>query len=173
MHTRTDPYSLVAPITRIVRALAAEQPVERASTLEDVRAEVLAPTRLNAIVFGGFSAVALAIAAVGVAGVLAFSVSGRTREFGVRLAVGSNPRHLLAGVLAEGTMMASVGILVGAAGGFVLGRLAASYIQDLQVPGLLPVLGAAVVLLISAVIASALPAMRAARVDVMEALRVD
>ena len=173
VHTRTDPYSLVAPITRIVRALAAEQPVERASTLEDVRAEVLAPTRLNAIVFGGFSAVALAIAAVGVAGVLAFSVSGRTREFGVRLAVGSNPRHLLAGVLAEGTMMASVGILVGAAGGFVLGRLAASYIQDLQVPGLLPVLGAAVVLLISAVIASALPAMRAARVDVMEALRVD
>jgi ABC-type antimicrobial peptide transport system permease subunit len=124
-------------------------------------------------VFGGFSAVALAIAAVGVAGVLAFSVSGRTREFGVRLAIGSHPGHLLAGVLAEGTMMASVGIVVGAAVGFGLGRLAASYIQDVEVPGFLPALGAAAVLLVSAVVASALPAIRAARVDVLQALRAE
>ena len=173
VHARTDPYALVAPITQIVRALAAEQPVEHPSSLEDVRAEVLAPTRLNAIVFGGFSAVALAIAAVGVAGVLMFSVSGRTREFGVRLAIGSHPGHLLAGVLAEGALMATVGIFVGAAGGFVLGRVAATYIQDLEVPGFLPVFEAAVVLLISAVVASALPAVRAARVDVMQALRAE
>ena len=173
VHARTDPYALVAPITQIVRALAAEQPVEQPSTLEDIRAEVLAPTRLNAIVFGGFSAVALAIAAVGVAGVLAFSVSGRTREFGVRLAIGSHPRDLLAGVLAEGTLMATVGISVGAAVGLVLGQVAGIYIQDLEVPGFLPVLGAAVALLVSAVIASALPAMRAARVDVMQALRAE
>ena len=73
----------------------ANQPVERAATLEDVRAEVLAPERLNAFVFSGFAGVALLIAVVGVAGVLAFSVSARTREFGVRLAIGSTPRHLL------------------------------------------------------------------------------
>jgi putative ABC transport system permease protein len=90
-----DPYALVAPITRIIRELAPEQPVEQAATLEDVRAEVLAPNRLNALVFGGFAGVALMIAVVGVAGVLAFSVSARTREFGVRLAIGSEPRHLL------------------------------------------------------------------------------
>jgi ABC-type antimicrobial peptide transport system permease subunit len=173
VHARTDPYALVAPITQIVRALAAEQPVEQPSTLEDIRAEVLAPTRLNAIVFGGFSAVALSIAAVGVAGVLAFSVSGRTREFGVRLAIGSHPWDLLAGVLAEGTLMATVGIIVGAAVGLVLGRVAGIYIQDLEVPGFLPVLGAAVALLVSAVVASALPALRAARVDVMQALRAE
>ena len=69
--------------------------MERAATLEDVRAEVLAPDRLNALVFGGFAGVALLIAVVGVAGVLAFSVSARTREFGIRLAIGSAPRHLL------------------------------------------------------------------------------
>src|SRR5207247_8362138 len=99
VHARTDPYALVPPITRIVRELSAEQPVERAATLEDVRAEVLAPTRLNAMVFGGFAGVALTIAIVGVAGVLAFSVSARTREFGVRLALGSTHGHLLARIL--------------------------------------------------------------------------
>jgi putative ABC transport system permease protein len=98
---RTDPYALVPGLTRAVRELAADQPIGRAATLEDVRAEVLAPDRLNAIVFGGFAGVALAISVVGVAGVLALSVSGRTREFGIRLAVGSQPRRLLAGVLRE------------------------------------------------------------------------
>ena len=87
VHTKNDPYALVPPLTRTIRELERDQPVERASTLEDVRAEVLAPTKLNTIVFGGFAAVALAIAVVGVAGVLAFSVSGRIREFGVRLAM--------------------------------------------------------------------------------------
>ena len=91
VHTRTNPYALVSPITQIIRDMSADQPVERAATLEDVRAEVLTPDRLNTLVFGGFAAVALLIAVVGVAGVLAFSVSGRTREFGIRLAIGSQP----------------------------------------------------------------------------------
>ena len=89
VHAKSDPYPLVAPITQIFRSLSADQPVERAATLEDVRAEVLSPNRLNTLVFGGFASVALAIAVVGVAGVLAFSVSARTREFGIRLAIGS------------------------------------------------------------------------------------
>jgi putative ABC transport system permease protein len=173
VHTRVDPYALVTPITRIVRDMASDQPVEHAATLEDIRAEVLTPNRLNTIVFGGFAAVALAIAIVGVAGVLAFSVSARTREFGIRLAIGSQPRQLLKSVIAEGAVMAAGGVVAGAACGYALARLAGSYIQDVRIPGALPVIGSALVLLIAAVIASAVPAARAARVDVVEALRSD
>jgi len=171
IHARTNPYALVPPVTRIVRELSADQPVERAATLEDVRAEVLTPDRLNAAVFGGFAAIALAIAVVGVAGVLAFSVSARTREFGIRLAIGSQPRHLLAGIVAEGAAIAAVGVVAGAACGFALARLAGSYFQEVQLPDAGLVLASAALLLAAAVIASALPAARAARVDVMQALR--
>jgi len=171
VHTRMDPYALVTPITRIVRDMAADQPVEHAATLEDIRAEILTPDRLNTIVFGGFAAVALAIAIVGVAGVLAFSVSARTREFGIRLAVGSQPGRLLAGVIAEGAVMAGAGVVAGAVLGYVLARLAGGYIPDIRMPSAVPVVASAFVLLAAAGIASALPAARAARVDVIQALR--
>src|SRR5437763_9843164 len=114
VHTRADPYALVPPITRIIRELAADQPVEEAATLEDVRAEVLTPNRLNAVVFGGFALVAVTIAVVGVAGVLAFSVSARTSEFGIRLAIGSTPAQLLSRVLGEGAAIQVRGKLRGA-----------------------------------------------------------
>jgi len=171
VHTRMDPYALVTPITRIVREMSVEQPVEHAATLEDIRAEVLTPDRLNSIVFGGFAAVALAIAIVGVGGVLAFSVSARTREFGIRLAIGSQPRHLLTGVIAEGAVMAGAGVLAGAAFGFVLARLAGKIFLGARMPSALPVFASAVLLMAVAVVASVLPAARAARVDVMQALR--
>jgi putative ABC transport system permease protein len=173
VHTKTDPYPLVAPITRIIRELSADQPVEQAATLEDVRAEVLAPDRLNALVFGVFAGVALLIAVVGVAGVLAFSVSARTREFGIRLAIGSEPKHLLGGVLREGAVIAAGGILTGVAGGFLLARLVGGYITDVRLPGALPLLGAALLLVAAAILASLIPAARASRVDVTQALRSD
>ena len=102
VRTDHDPYTLAPAITRTVHEISAEQPVERASTLKDIRAEVLTPDRLNAVVFGGFAAVALLISVVGVAGVLAFSVSGRTREFGIRMALGAQPRNILTDVLLQG-----------------------------------------------------------------------
>ncbi len=171
VHTRIDPYALVTPVTRIVREMSVDQPVEHAATLEDIRAEVLTPDRLNTIVFGGFAAVALAIAIVGVAGVLAFSVSARTREFGIRLAIGSQRRHLLTRVIAEGAVMAGAGVIAGAAVGFMFARLASRVFGEIKMPGLLPAFIAAFVLMAVAVIASLLPAARAARVDVMQALR--
>jgi putative ABC transport system permease protein len=173
IHTSVNPYSLVTPVTRIIRDMSADQPIERAATLEDARAEVLSPHRLNSVVFGVFAAVALSIAVVGVAGVLAFSVSARTREFGIRLALGSQPQRLFKDVIAEGAAMAAAGIVAGAAFGFVLARVAHSYFADVAMPGIFPVAASALVLLTVAVVASMLPAARAASVDVIQALRTE
>lgn len=173
VHVRADPYSLVKPVTRIMRKMSPDQAVEHAATLDDVRAEVLSPDRLNAMVFSIFAAVALLIAVVGVVGVLAFSVSARTREFGIRLAVGSQPRRLLLRVIAEGLTMASTGLAVGLVCGLALAQLAGAYLADLKTPGALPVAGSALILLLAAVAASAIPAARASRIDVIQALRTE
>ena len=168
-----NPYVLVPAITRIIRQMSADQPVERAATLEDVRAEVLAPDRLNALVFGGFAFVALTIAIVGVAGVLAFSVSARMREFGIRLALGSDPRHLLARVVREGAVIAAAGIIAGALAGIALAPVASGLFGVPRMPGVLPIAGAAVLLVAAAILASLLPAARASRVDAVQALRAE
>jgi putative ABC transport system permease protein len=168
-----DPYALVPAITRTIHEMSADQPVEHASTLNDVRAEVLTPDRLNAIVFGGFAAVALLISVVGVAGVLAFSVSGRTREFGIRMALGAQPRNILTNVLVEGVIMAGIGVGAGVLVGFVLARIVSKYVTALDQPGALAFIASAGVILGAAVIASAVPAARAARVNAVEALRAE
>jgi predicted permease len=172
VHTRTEnPYGLVPSITKIIRQMSVEQPIGQAATLDDVRAEVLAPNRLNAMLFGGFALVALTIAIVGVAGVLAFSVSARTREFGIRLAVGSAPRHVLTRVLGEGAIIAAAGIIAGVIGGVALAQVAGGFIAGVQMPGVVPIAGAALLLVVTAILASVMPAARASRVDVVQALR--
>ena len=166
-----DPYALVPSVTRTIREISADQAVERPTTLEDVRAEVLTPERLNAFVFSAFGGIALLIAVVGVAGVLAFSVNARTREFGVRLAVGSTPSQLLTRVLREGALIVVAGIAAGAVFGYVLTHVASTYLGTPRMPGALPAAGAAALLTGAAVIASLVPAARASRVDVLQALR--
>jgi putative ABC transport system permease protein len=166
-----DPHALIPSVTRTIREISADQAVERPATLEDIRTEVLAPERLNAFVFSALGGIALLIAVVGVAGVLAFSVSARTREFGVRLAVGCTPRDLQAGVLSDGVRIAAIGVAAGAAGGYALTRVAEGLFANVRVPGALPLIGAAAVLIGAAIVASLMPAARASRVDVIQALR--
>jgi ABC-type antimicrobial peptide transport system permease subunit len=166
-----DPYALVPSVTRTIREISADQAVERPMTLEDVRAEVLTPERLNAFVFSALGGIALLIAVVGVAGVMAFSVNARMREFGIRLAIGSAPRHLLASVLGEGAVIAVAGIVAGALGGIALTSVASGLFGAARMPGALPIAGAAALLVTAAILASLLPAARASRVDVMQALR--
>jgi len=157
----------------VIRDLSPDQPVERPATLDDVRAEVLSPNRINAMVFSGFAGVALAIAIVGVAGVLAFSVSARTREFGVRLAIGSSPAALLTKIVREGALIGVIGIVAGAVSGIALAKIVSSYIVEIEIPGVVPILASASVLVVAAVLASLMPGARASRVDVITALRAD
>ena len=152
--------------------MSADQPVERAATLADVRADVLAPERLNAFVFSGFAGIALLIAVVGVAGVLAFSVSARharvRRAARHRLRAAASARRTCCRRVRSSS---AIGIVAGAAGGYALGGVAASRLEHMQLPGVLATLGAAAVLIGAAVVASLMPAARAARVDVLQALR--
>ena len=168
-----DAYALVPSISRTIHEMSADQPVEKATTLGDVRAEVLAPDRLNAIVFGGFAAVALLISVVGVAGVLAFSVSARTREFGIRMALGAQRRNILTDVLKEGFAMACIGVGTGVVVGFVVARAISKYVTELHQPGTLAFVASALAILAAALIASAVPAARAANVNAVEALRTE
>jgi ABC-type antimicrobial peptide transport system permease subunit len=160
-------------VTRTIRGISADQGVERPTTLEDVRAEVLTPERLNAFVFSAFGGIALLIAVVGVAGVLAFSVSARTREFGIRTAIGSTPSQLLTRILKEGVGIVTAGITAGAVLGYGLVSVASAYLGTARMPGVLPTVGAAAVLAGAAVVASLIPAARASRVDVLRALRTE
>ena len=168
-----NPTALIPSITKTIRAVAATQPVEHTSTLEEVRTEVLANNRVNAVVFGGFALLALAISVVGIAAVLAFTVSWRTREFAIRIAVGAQPRRILANVLLDGATTAAIGIVAGGLVGWGLSRLAGNYVAELQLPGPIPLIGSAAVVITSAVLASLIPAARAARIDTVQALRAE
>jgi predicted permease len=171
VRTEQDPYTLTSAITRTIHNISAEEPVEHVSTLNDVRAEMMTPDRLNAVVFGGFAAVALLISVVGVAGVLAFSVSGRTREFGIRMALGAQPRNILTDVMLQGLTIAGFGVTAGVVLGAALARGIGKYFGEVHLPGLVTFFVSAFVILAAAVIASAVPAARAARVNAVEALR--
>ena len=152
---------MVPPTTRVVRSIAPSDPIENILTVSQIRDQSVAPRRLNAALVSSFGGLAVLIAAVGIAGVLAFSVSARTREFGIRLAIGSAPGHLLKKVLSEGAVIAGVGIVAGALGGLLLTRVAVSIFGGVEMPGIASILGAAVLLVAAAIIASLLPASRA------------
>jgi predicted permease len=173
VRTEQDPYPLAPTIARTVHDISTEQPVERASTLRDIRAEVLTPDRLNAVVFGGFAAVALLISVVGVAGVLAFWVSGRTREFGIRMALGAQRQNIMNDVLLQGLKIAGIGVGAGVLFGIAFARVIGRYVGEVPMPGTLAFVASAFVILAAAVIASAVPAARAARVNAVETLRAE
>ena len=173
VRANNDPYALVPAVIATIRNMSGDQPVERASSLDDIRAEVMTPDRLNAVVFGGFATLALLVSVVGVAGVLAFSVSGRTREFGIRMALGAQPGSILAKVLGEGVVIAVLGVAAGGLAGLVLARVVGAYVAEAQLPGMLPLALSAAVIVAAAAIAAAIPAIRAARVNAVEALLSD
>ena len=140
-------------------------------TLEEIRDETIAPQRLNATLIGLFAGLALAIATVGVAGVLAFSVSQRTNELGIRVALGAERGTILRMILGEGAAMALVGLAVGGAAAVPLSRLLNGLLFGIE-PADPPTIAMAAVLLVAVAIGAAwIPARRATAVDPMTALR--
>ena len=171
VRTAGAPDRLAPRIVETIRHLDPNRPIDHVQTLEEIRDETIAPQRLNATLIGLFAVVALAIATVGVAGVLAFSVSQRTNELGIRLALGAERGAILRMILREGAAMALVGVAIGGLTAVPLSGLLKGLLFGVE-PIDPPTIGLAAVLLIAvALAASAIPARRATAVDPMTALR--
>ncbi|MGD2067270.1 MAG: ADOP family duplicated permease [Gemmatimonadota bacterium] len=171
--TRGDPLALADRVRQIVRELDPTLPVDQVQTLEDLRASDVAPSRLNAALFGAFALLALLIAAVGVLGVLAFSVSQRVREFGVRMALGADRVSVLRSVLREGLLLVGVALALGAAGSLLLGRLLSDLLFGVEPIDPISLAWAGAVLGLVAIGAALHPALRATRVDPARALAAE
>jgi predicted permease len=167
------PDALAPRVIETIRQLDPNRPIEHVQTLEELRNETIAPQRLNATLIGLFALLALAIATVGVAGVLAFSVSQRTNELGIRVALGAERRTILRMILGEGASMALVGLVVGGVAAIPLSRLLEGLLFGVE-PADPPTIALSAGLLIGvALIASWIPARRATAVDPIAALRSD
>jgi predicted permease len=171
MRSGLDAAALTPLVRDAVRAADPDQPIHRLRTLEDVRTASLAPPRLTTTLLGLFAVLALVITATGIAGVIAFSVSQRTQEFGVRVALGASRSDVVAMVVGEGLRLAVTGLAIGLAGAIGLGALLSTVlfgVGPLDAPTYLAVSS---VLLSVAALACLLPALRAASIDPMTALR--
>jgi predicted permease len=171
MRTRLDPSSLAAAATRVVRQAAPEQPIENVLTVNQIRDESVAPRRLNAMLVSSFGILAMIVAAVGIAGVLAFSVSARTNEIGVRMSLGADSGRVQRMVLSEGGRLVIIGLAVGVVGALSLTRLMQGLLFG--VPPHDPVTLGIVALIMASVGIGAcwIPAIRAARIEPAVALR--
>jgi len=165
-----DPNAIIPAVREAILSHDQNQPITSVSTIADLGAESVAPRRLNTILLGGFALLAMVIAAVGVGGVLAFSVGSRTKEFGVRSALGAARHQVWQGVLAEGAALAAGGVVIGAATTVMLVRFISGLLVG--VPALDPLTFVAVGLLLGGVAVGAawVPAWRAAAVSPMVAL---
>jgi putative ABC transport system permease protein len=171
VRTAGSPDRLTPRVVETIRALDPNRPIDHVQTLEEIRDETIAPQRLNATLIGLFAALALAIATVGVAGVLAFSVSQRTNELGIRLALGAERGTILRMILGEGAVMALAGLAIGGAAAVPLSGLLNGLLFGVEPVDPPTIALSAVLLVVVALVAAWLPARRATAVDPITALR--
>ncbi len=173
VRTASDPRALLVPATRIVRDVDPTVPIGKVGTLAELRDESVASQRINALLVSGFGIVALLIAAVGLAGVLAFSVSQRTNEIGVRMSLGARAGQVRRMIVLEGATLLLIGLVLGALGSVLASRLLESLLYGVAPND--PVTLGLVALLMGAVglTAAWLPAVRASSVQPVEALRAE
>jgi putative ABC transport system permease protein len=173
IRTKTDPMSLAAAIRQEVYKLDSQQPVARVATLDQLIEASTAQTRFRTMLLGGFAMVALLLTAIGIYGVMAYAVSQRTHEMGLRIALGAHPSQVLSLILRQGLGLVSIGLLFGILGALALTRLMTSLLFGTSTTD--PLTFASVVFLLSlvAVAACCIPARRAMRVDPLVALRYE
>jgi putative ABC transport system permease protein len=172
---RTDgsPHALMPALREKVRQLDSSVPVANERTMDEWLSASAAQPRLDAGLLGSFAAMALLIAAIGIYGVLAYSVTQRTREIGLRIALGAQPSNVLRLVVGEGMKVAGLGIAIGLAGGFALGRAVSTLVYGVKVHDPVTFATVAFALLVVALAACVIPAHRAAHVDPLVALRCE
>ena len=168
-----DPNALAAPVRRAVRALDPTLPVANIRTMDDVVAATLSAPRFTGMLLGVFAGLALALSAIGIYGVLSYVVSRRTREIGIRVAIGAGRAQVLGLVLGSGVGLSLVGIVIGLAVAASLSRLMTTLLHDVKPGDPATFAAVAVILTAVAVAASLVPAWRATRVDPVRALKAE
>lgn len=173
VRTRQDPNRMVASIVGEIRGLDPEQPVYDVRTMDDVVNRSLAPRWLNTVLLGSFASASLLLACIGLYGVIAYSVSQRTREFGIYLALGAQSHDLLRLVLRKGMTLALGGTAAGLVGAAVLTRLLSSLLYGVRAIDVSTFAASSLLLVVVALLACYVPARRATKVDPMVALRCE
>jgi len=168
-----DPAALAVMIREEIKAVVPNLPAPVIRTMDEILSETMAQPRFQAWLLSLFGIVALVLAAVGLYGVLAYAVSQRTHEIGIRMALGAQKRNVLALVIRHGMRLALIGVCAGAAAALALTRVMASLLYEVAPTDPLTFVSVALLLLAIAWLACWLPARRAARVDPMEALRYE
>jgi putative ABC transport system permease protein len=169
--TGGDPKALVSAVRREVQAIDPAQPIGAIATMEENIAASLATRRLTMTLLGTFAALALLLASVGLYGVMALSVTQRTRELGIRLALGADRADVFRLVLGQGAVLIGIGLGLGLLGALAAGRSLASLLYGVQAIDLAALATAVFSLSVVAMLACFFPARRATRVDPMVALR--
>jgi putative ABC transport system permease protein len=173
VRTIEDPEAMTRTIAEAVHSVDPQIALSHPLSMEQIRNESLAEDRFTLILLISFAAIAVLLAAVGIYGVMAFGVSQRTREIGVRIALGATRANVTALIVREGSLLAALGLVVGLGGAVVVGRTMASTLYGVKAIDLTVLASISAVLTLTSLVASYLPARRAASVDPVQALRSD
>lgn len=173
LRTSVDPYSVLPAVRSVVRSIDADQPIYQIRTIEEALALTTAPRRIAANVLTVFAAFALILAAVGIFGVVAFAVSARTREIGLRVALGAGGGQVRALMVRQALVPVVIGSVIGLGGALALSRVMNGLLFEVRGTDPLTLIAVTILFGLVALVASYIPAVRASRLDPVEALRVD